>query len=163
MEDLYSDTTDSFTVGMATGPLCGVALFSFARYDPLFESRCGKKTAKKKQKTLDATGEHKTVLLERSCKVLAHEIGHMCGIAHCTYYECLMNGSGHLVEDFRQPHHLCPVDLRKLIVTLEVDPVERYKELLAFYTKAGFTEQSEWVKNRMKFIETYSPSDVIEL
>ena len=36
MEDLYSDTTDSFTVGMASGPLTGVAIFSFARYDPLF-------------------------------------------------------------------------------------------------------------------------------
>lgn len=167
MEDLYSDTTDSFTVGMASGPLCGVAIFSFARYDPLFEKNhttLGKsENTKKKRRTggdsktegrkEEVVDDHDRVFLERSCKVLAHEIGHMFGIAHCTYYECLMNGSGHLEEDFRQPLHLCPVDLRKLLVALGANALERYKELLAFYTKVGFENERKWMQERIQFLE----------
>ena len=33
-----------------------------------------------------------TSTLYRSCKVLTHEIGHLFGIGHCKYYDCLMCG-----------------------------------------------------------------------
>lgn len=56
------------------------------------------------------------LLLGRSCKILVHEIGHLLGVDHCVHFRCVMNGSGHLAEDFRQPAHMCPVDLRKLKV-----------------------------------------------
>jgi bacterioferritin len=36
--------------------------------------------------------------LRRSCKVLAHEIGHMFGLSHCVFFHCLMNGSNSLAE-----------------------------------------------------------------
>lgn len=166
MEDLYSDTTDSFTVGMASGPLTGVAIFSFARYDPLFSSKQTSPTSKKKTSSKDKDKEEEEeeegkerednarILLERSCKVLAHEIGHMMGIAHCTYYECLMNGSGHLIEDFRQPLHLCPVDLRKLLQILQVSALARYNDLVDFYEKMGFVEERDWIRKRIHFLES---------
>jgi hypothetical protein len=230
MEDLYSDTTDSFTVGMASGPLAGVAIFSFARYDPLFATKftilegilcCpplfrssfffhlsfllrvlssfllpsldlneltqqGNTQKKRKGNSKDTTSKKKRgskkendnekqdedesgnkeetnstedggtsskILLERSCKVLAHEIGHMLGIAHCTYYECLMNGSGHLEEDFRQPLHLCPTDLRKLMTVLERGVVERYEKLLEFYNEVGFVDEILWLRERIKYLK----------
>ena len=90
--------------------------------------------------------------------MLAHEIGHMLGIAHCTYYECLMNGSGHLEEDFRQPLHLCPTDLRKLVTVLEADVLERYQSLLAFYEKVRFEGEAVWMRQRIKFLGDHGAS-----
>lgn len=77
-------------------------MFSFARYSPVF--RKSKKPTKKEQH----------ILFARSCKVVVHELGHLYAVDHCTYFSCCMNGSGHLQEDYAQPLHFCPVDLRKL-------------------------------------------------
>jgi hypothetical protein len=38
----------------------------------------------------------------------------MLGIGHCVHRHCLMNGCGHLKEDFAAPPFLCPVDLAKV-------------------------------------------------
>lgn len=38
--------------------------------------------------------------LQRSCKLLVHEIAHLLGVDHCIWFSCCMNGSGHLSEDF---------------------------------------------------------------
>ena len=43
-----------------------------------------------------------------------------------------MNGSGHLLEDFAAPSHLCPVDLAKLDAVLGCPILPRYRALLAF-------------------------------
>jgi len=105
MEDLYEGKEDTFTVGMATGAKDRIGVFSFFRYSPWnpfndsVEENAGLKT----------NAQKKLALLERCCKVLAHEILHLFSIDHCSYYECLMNGSGRLSEDFAQPIHLCPV------------------------------------------------------
>ena len=53
--------------------------------------------------------EEECVLLQRCCKLLVHEIGHLLGVGHCIHYACCMQGSGHLLEDFEQPSFLCPV------------------------------------------------------
>jgi archaemetzincin len=58
--------------------------------------------------------------------VLEHETGHMVGLAHCIYFNCLMNGSNHLAESDRRPLHLCPVCLRKLQWSIGFDVVARY-------------------------------------
>lgn len=50
----------------------------------------------------------------RAGKLLVHELMHIYGVDHCVYHACVMNGTGHLVEDFSAPSHLCPVDLRKM-------------------------------------------------
>eukprot|EP00118_Oscarella_pearsei_P004823 m.21161 g.21161 ORF g.21161 m.21161 type:complete len:75 (+) comp28147_c0_seq1:1433-1657(+) len=44
--------------------------------------------------------ERKRLILQRSCKLLVHELSHLLGVDHCVFYDCCMNGSGHLEEDF---------------------------------------------------------------
>lgn len=150
MLDLYGENSDLFVAGMAAGNQ-RVAIFSLYRYDPClsfstehwFQIVEGKEISPKEQQRL---------ILQRGCKLLVHEICHLLGIDHCIYYDCCMNGSGHLSEDFRQPMHLCPVDLRKLHTLVGFDIIERYKSLYQYYKKHGFKEEEEWVEKRIKFI-----------
>ena len=138
MEDLYPHPSWNFVFGQAS--LVGrVGIYSFARYDPTFyrEER-GK--------------DYKKILLWRSCKVLVHEIGHMFGIKHCIYYSCAMNGSNHLKESDARPHHLCPVDLRKLHYSVGFDVIQRYRKLRSFYDECGFEEKEKWIRKRLKNI-----------
>ena len=60
--------------------------------------------------------------LRRTLSTASHETGHILGMAHCTAYSCLMNGSNHQEEKDRRPMHLCPVCLRKLCWNLQVEP-----------------------------------------
>ncbi len=138
MEDLYPDPSWNFVFGQAS-PQNGVGVFSFARYDPVFY---GEKRRKNSQE----------VLLWRSCKVLAHETGHMFSLAHCIYFQCLMNGSNHLQESDSRPFSLCPVCLRKLQFSIKFDVVDRYQTLNYFYKKAGFENEAGWVSKRLKWI-----------
>merc|ERR1719152_974991 len=70
----------------------------------------------------------------RACKTAAHEVMHMYGIGHCLHRHCLMNGAGHLLEDFAAPPYCCPVDLSKLVAALgpSCALVPRYRALLRF-------------------------------
>ena len=138
MEDLYPDPSWNFVFGEAS-PQNGVGIFSFARYDPVFY---GEKRRKNSQK----------ILLRRSCKVLAHETGHMFSLSHCIYFQCLMNGSNHLQESDSRPFSLCPVCLRKLQFGIGFDVVDRYQKLLDFYKRAGFENETGWVSKRLKWI-----------
>ncbi len=137
MEDLYPHPSWNFVFGQASLRE-RVGVYSFARYDPAFY---GEKRG----------GNYKKLLLWRSCKVLVHEIGHMFGIEHCIFYRCVMNGSNHLKESDARPHHLCPVDLRKLQYSVGFDVVERYRKLQRFYKECGF-EEEKWVSKRLKKI-----------
>jgi len=140
MFDMYAGSDDAFTIGMA-GPF-EVGVFSFARYDPCFLNPGIKRTK-----------ETAILMLKRCCKVAAHEIAHNFGIEHCSYYQCLMNGSGHLEEDFSQPMMLCPVDLRKVTHFTGTDVVMRYRKLLDFFTKEDMQEEVDWITKRLQFIE----------
>jgi archaemetzincin len=137
MYDLYPHDTWSFVFGEALLD-DRVGVFSVARYDPAFY---GKPTA------------DPTLLLRRSCKVLAHEACHMLGMLHCVFFNCLMNGSNHLEESDRRPLHLCPVDLRKLQWTLGFDIADSYRRLLEFWRKAGVDDEAEWIQRRLELIE----------
>ncbi|KAL2075452.1 hypothetical protein VTL71DRAFT_395 [Oculimacula yallundae] len=53
--------------------------------------------------------------IARLARTASHELGHCFGIAHCTYYACIMQGSSSLAEDARQPPYLCPVDEAKVL------------------------------------------------
>lgn len=120
MVDLYPDPSWNFVFGEASLK-DRVGVYSFARYqspDP-------------------------ALTLFRSLKVMAHETGHMFGIQHCPYFECLMNGTNNLPEADRRPAFLCPVDLRKLMWSVEFDPVARYRELGEAYEAAGLDGQAE--------------------
>jgi len=138
MEDLYPDPSWNFVFGQAS-LRDRVGVYSFARYDPAFygESR--------------AAG-YDILLLRRSCKVLAHETGHMFGLAHCTYFNCLMNGSNHLVESDRRPLHLCPVCLRKLQWSIGFEVLKHYTELERVDRAAGLTDEVDWLSRRINTV-----------
>lgn len=131
--DLYPQENWNFVFGEALLD-DRVGVFSVARYHPAFYG----------QPATDPT-----LVLRRSCKVLAHEACHMLGMLHCIYFNCLMNGSNHLAESDRRPLHLCPVDLRKLHWALGFDLVERYRRLLAFWQETGVADEAAWVERRL--------------
>lgn len=135
MEDIYPGPDYYFVFGMAT-LRHRVGIYSFARYDPAFYEEPRPESWRR-------------LALERSCKVLAHETGHLFGIRHCTAFRCVMNGANHLPEADAQPLHLCPVDLRKLHHSVGFDPVERYRRLLAFTEEVGFLDEEVWLRLRI--------------
>jgi len=138
MEDLYPEPSWNFVFGQASlRDRAGV--YSFARYDPGFYGE-GREE------------DYRLVLLRRSCKVLAHETGHMFGLEHCTYFQCVMNGSNHLEESDARPIHLCPVCLRKLQYSIGFDVVERHRSLADFFKANGFPSDAKWYRTRLEFI-----------
>lgn len=146
MQDLYPDPSWNFVFGQAT-LTDRVGVFSFARYDPAFMG-------------IPRGPGWKELILRRSCKVLVHEAGHMFGMLHCVFFDCLMNGSNHLQESDSRPMHLCPVCLRKLQFAVSFDPVERYRQLGSFSRKAGFLDEAEWIEHRLAFIGSGPSSSV---
>ena len=151
--DLYGDASDLFVAGMAAGSQ-RVAVFSLRRYDPTITFS--------KEHWYDLTTVPKPIpapekarlMIHRSCKLVVHEILHLLGVDHCVFFDCCMNGSGHLVEDFRQPMHLCPVDLRKLHTLVGFDIGERYASLRAFYLRHGLKEEADWVERRLDYLNS---------
>lgn len=150
MSDLYDTTSDLFVAGMAAGNH-RVGVFSLKRYDPSLSFATDnwyditRAPVRNKE-------EQKSVMLQRSCKLLVHEIAHILGVDHCIWYSCCMNGSGHLSEDFRQSMHLCPVDLRKLQTLIGFDVIDRYQKLNDFFTKHCLEEEREWTQKRIAFL-----------
>jgi archaemetzincin len=138
MEDLYPEPSWNFVFGQAS-LRDRVGVYSFARYDPAFYSE-------------PRASGYETLVLRRSSKVLAHETGHMFGLTHCHYFNCLMNGSNHLEESDRRPLHLCPVCLRKLQWSIGFDVLERYVALEHANRAADFLDEAEWLGRRIKLL-----------
>src|SRR6266700_449630 len=136
MEDLYPEPSWNFVFGQAS-LRDRVGIYSFARYDPAFYGE-------------PRAAGYEALLLRRSCKVLAHETGHMFGLAHCTFFNCLMNGSNHLAESDRRPLHLCPVCLRKLQWSIGFDVLERYRALEKVCRADGSLDEADWFSRRIK-------------
>jgi archaemetzincin len=138
MEDLYPEPSWNFVFGQASLRE-RVGVYSFARYDPAFYGE-------------PRETNYETLLLRRSCKVLAHETSHMFGLAHCTFFNCLMNGSNHLAESDHRPLHLCPVCLRKLQWSIGFDVLERYKALEHVARSDGFIDEANWLSQRIRIL-----------
>ncbi len=64
--------------------------------------------------------------------MLTHEVCHLVGMHHCTFFACLMNESSNVSQAQNQPLFLCPVCLRKLHKFLQFDIVSRYERLKDF-------------------------------
>ena len=127
--DLYPHPVVTFAFGEASAT-CRVGVVSVARYGPPF--------------CRDAPGRAPGEMRKRCCRVIAHEIGHMAGLAHCIYGRCLMNGSSSLPESERRPLHLCPVDLRKIQWLLGFEVAQRYADLDRFWRQAGEDAEADW-------------------
>jgi len=138
MEDIYHREAGNYVFGLA-GVNTGV--FSFARYNPLFWDE------PETEETID-------IIYYRSCKTLCHEICHLFGIKHCTYFSCLMQGSNHIEEAGTKPFFLCPMCLRKLHSVLKFNPTQRYKNLADVCTTLGgkFVNLTDWYRERAETI-----------
>lgn len=144
MHDLYPGPQWNFVFGQAA-PQQRVGVYSLARYMPWFPGNGGDPD--------DAGDSDDSLVLHRSCKVLAHETCHIFGLRHCIYYRCMMNGSNHLRESDARPLHLCPVDLRKLHFSTGFQVVDRYRRLRDFAAAAGFDDEVQWLDGRLAYLE----------
>jgi hypothetical protein len=49
--------------------------------------------------------------------------------------------------------HLCPVDLRKLHYSIGLDPVARYRRLLALVCELGLQDEAQRLERRLLQVE----------
>lgn len=143
MCDLYPREEWNFVYGLAR--LSGrVGVFSFARHtpspslpEPFREGR----------------------MLHQSMKTMLHEIGHMFGLRHCTWFNCLMRGSnGAEVEHQPNYLHLCPVCLRKLHSSIGFDVPSTYANLLKLFegyeaVSADFRVDCDFLRKRLAALQ----------
>jgi len=99
-------------------------------------------------------GKIEIEFLRRSCKLLTHELGHLYALDHCIHNRCLMMGTGHLVEDFRAPTHLCEVCLRKLQWRTGFNVRMRYKLLAKVFNQLGMEKESKWTQKQYDHLST---------
>ena len=131
-EDLYPQESWNFCFGWATYNV-GVGAFSFCRYDPSWDG-------------IEDDNSDQNLLI-RGCHIMAHELGHMFGLKHCIYYECLMNGLMSAEEQRNGGIRvLCPVCLKKLKQNLKFDTAERFKNLAEVCDELGFAEEANVYK-----------------
>jgi archaemetzincin len=86
----------------------------------------------------------------RSFKLLAHEIGHGFGLAHCIFYGCVMQGANSLAETDGHPVEPCPVCLRKLQAACGLDVKRRWGALADFFDQHGLPDDARWVRARLE-------------
>lgn len=179
--DLYSGDSDLFVAGMAAGG-SKVAVLSLARYHPhvkmcpfnwddysylpgpssysYYEDNKKRKIgASTPSSFASLSTKSQSEYIRRAGKLIVHEICHVYGIDHCVYYNCIMNGTGHLVEDFSAPSHLCPVCLRKLQFRLGFNVEERYERLQRVFEKWDLKTESKWIKDRLRTIRGADPAN----
>ncbi len=84
--------------------------------------------------------------------------GHMCGMSHCTFFACTMQGSNSVEESEAHPLMLCPVCLLKLKYCLQLDLTQRYENLVAACeARMGdnvFQKQTAWWSARLTYLVT---------
>lgn len=151
MMDIYDEAPDLFVAGLAGGNQ-RAGIFSLRRYDPSLKFSTEHWFEISRNKSKMTPKQVAKTMLQRSIKLLVHEIAHLLGVDHCIWYSCCMNGSGHLSEDFRQSMHLCPVDLRKLQRLCRFDVSERYCRLKEFFERHELEEEKDWVEKRLRVI-----------
>ena len=157
MVDIYPGDGWNFVFGQARSG--GPGVFSFARYYPGSRFPLPWTGADVAAGAYDASFDDavrplesdaaRALMLRRSCKVLTHEIGHIFGMKHCIYYECLIAGCNHLTEFDKRPLFLCPIDVRKLQHALGFDLVARYRELGELCERFEWGEDGAWVGRRL--------------
>jgi len=145
MADIYPDESWNFVYGEAS-PSDGSGIYSFARLDPLFP------TPLEQLRNVPLTEEHREIMFRRCLKTLLHEIGHLFGLEHCIYYNCLMNGANNEVEMDQQTLYLCPVCLLKLYSTLQFDVRKRYEKLANLCEKYKLEQEGIWYRKRLDCI-----------
>ena len=143
MADLYPEESWNFVFGQASLPQ-RVGVYSMARYFPQFWGQ-------------EQSPESYFLALRRSCRVLAHEVGHIFALAHCIQYRCTMNGSNSLEESDHRPLRLCPFCLKKLQWNRGFDIVKRYERLREFFEDQNLLQEAAWISLRLKRLRSDPP------
>ncbi|GFO29372.1 Archaemetzincin-2 [Plakobranchus ocellatus] len=94
-------------------------------------------------------------------KSSSHELCHLLGLQHCTFFLCAMNESSSMDEAMNQPLFLCPVCLRKLQKACGFDVLERYTLLQKFlsglaqqFTDEKFKECLAWLDRCVAYLNS---------
>lgn len=87
--------------------------------------------------TVPGKRSNPAIVLGRSLKLIAHELGHLFGLDHCTAHRCVMNYVTTLRDLDNLPRAICPVGLARMAAIAHFDAPERRRELTAFYTAYG--------------------------
>ena len=142
--DIYPREEWNFCYGLAD-KMSGCGVFSIVRhYD---ESR----SKYKDEKLIRLSAIYQTAY------TLIHEIGHLLGLKHCTYYDCIIRGCNHSGEIFNKFY--CPVCMCKLYWNLKFDIINYWNGLLALYEKLNQTYPGSvdnkiyWLIKRIKLLE----------
>jgi archaemetzincin len=143
MEDLYPEPSWNFVFGMASLEE-RVGVQSFARQDPAFFG----------EPRPDGWQMHS---VRRATWTLVHEISHMFGLTHCTYWRCVVAGANSQDEADRSPLHACPVCLRKLYSAITFDPAAREDALAAAFARLGLDDEAAWSAARASWIRDGVP------
>lgn len=129
--DLYPGNYSEYVYGQGN-PALGTGVLSLARY--LYVGQL--------------------FLRQRCFRVMCHEMGHLFGLRHCIWYECIMGGSSGAWESDRQPLHACPVCLAKLDAAFGgVDLLAREACLEAFWWQSGHDDEALWNLQRRRAME----------
>jgi archaemetzincin len=138
MEDLYPDPSWNFVFGMASLK-DRVGVQSLARQDPAFFGE-------------PRPDGWRTLARRRATWTVAHEISHMFGLTHCTYWRCIVAGSNSQDEADGSPLRACPVCLRKLHSAIRFDPAAREDALAAVFRRLGIDDEAAWSAARATWI-----------
>ena len=93
------------------------------------------------------------LVLLRTLKLATHETGHMFSAAHCTAWQCNMNGCNTQGESDRHPLALCPECMAKVCWAARAEPAARYRKLIEFCKREGLKPQAEAYEELLKAVE----------
>jgi archaemetzincin len=138
MEDLYPDPSWNFVFGMASLK-DRVGVQSLARQDPAFFGE-------------PRPAGWQTIARRRATWTLLHEISHMFGLTHCTYWRCVVAGANSQEEADRSPLRACPVCLRKLYSAIGFDAAAREDALASAFGGLGIDDEAGWSTARARWV-----------
>lgn len=101
----------------------------------------------------EANADSFKLVLLRTLKIATHETGHMFSLAHCTRYECVMNGTNSLNESDRRPLDACAECMAKLCWAARADPRERYARLAAFFAEHDLPYERRFFEDSARALE----------
>jgi archaemetzincin len=146
--DLYPREEWNFVFGLASKE-AGCGVFSFRRYYD--------EMAYMIESIDDSEVKLLDLVTKLASRVMIHETGHLFGLKHCIYFNCLMNGSNNFQENLAKPYELCPVCLRKMQFNLKFDIIKRFESLRDGLTNINsilYKEEIDWYVRRIEFLKS---------